>query len=146
MIAAALCLVGCQPAQAPEEALPVTTEAGVAAPPPMLQDLPAATVASTPASTPLPAVEASDDQFVGWYFERDSVGLLQACGQAAPLQVADPTFLRQLKAKLGGASQPVYVRLRVRLAAGSRLEITEVQQFGVDEIPVQDCVLVKPVG
>jgi hypothetical protein len=97
------------------------------------------TVAEAPA-----ADEASEDLFVGWYFERGGAGRLLACGQSAPLEVADATRLRELKAKRGGGPEPVYVQLKVRLAPGSKLEVTSVQQFGVDEGPTPNCQLVPP--
>lgn len=137
--AAILCLAACQPAQLPEAA-PITTatESEVEVPP----RAPEGVHASEPTMPASPlAVSPEDVDFVGWYIDQGGGSQLLACGQSVALPVENPAFLRDLKAKLGSGRKPVYVSLRVRLAAGSRLEVTEVRQFGADETPVVDCVL-----
>ena len=155
LIVALGCIAGCRPDPDPQPA-PAPAEPS-ATPSVPLAGSPASDVAAAKATTgltaaaddegaPLPtAVQgASDlsDDFTGWYYERGGKALLQACGQPVPLEVSDPAFLRRLGAKLGGATAPVYVRLGVRPVAGSRIEVAEVRQFGVDEGPVADCPLV----
>jgi hypothetical protein len=146
----ALCLAGCQ--KAAEPAASDTADAADAAVP-ADATMPAPAAAAAPAKpgewsgtipdTKAAAAEvAADELFVGWYYEQGGAGRLLACGQSVSLQVADPTFLRGLKAKMGGGPQPVYVRLKVRPVAQSQLEVSEVQQFGVDEGPAPNCQLV----
>jgi hypothetical protein len=89
---------------------------------------------------PSPA-DAPTDEFVGWYFEKAGTGMLVGCGQAMPLEVADPAFLHQLNGRRMGSAAPVYVRLAVRPAGGSKLEVAKIEQFGVDEGPAPDCAL-----
>lgn len=135
LIAATLCLAAC--GEPPPEA--VSPRAASETPTP--ESTPEDVSGAAPPMDSAQTSAAPDDLFVGWYFEQGGTGRLQACGASTKLQVADATFLRELNGKRGGGTKPVYVRLRVRLAPGSRLEVTEVQQFGVDETPVTDCVL-----
>lgn len=94
------------------------------------------------AAAPLPSVSPDDEEFVGWFVDNGGNSELFACGQSMSLPIANPAFLRELMGKLGrGGTAPIYVRLRVRITTGSRLEVTEVVQFGEDEAPVVDCVL-----
>lgn len=141
VIAATLCLAACRPEQ-PEAAAAPTTSAvlpAAGAPEPAPERLP---VAEPGASAPMPPATPDDVEFVGWFIEQGGSSQLLACGQSMPLPIENPGFLRELRGKLGrGGNGPVYVRLRVRLATGSRLEVTEVLQFGVDETPVVDCLL-----
>lgn len=95
---------------------------------------------SAPSLAP-PLADAPADEFVGWYFEKGGTGLLVGCGQGIPLEVADPAFLHKLNAQRGGATAPVFVRLAVRPGAGSKLDVTKIEQFGVDEGPAPDCAL-----
>jgi hypothetical protein len=145
-LAAALCLAACQPATPPdaarddraaERATPVADAASAAS----LPDAAPPPAAGAEAVAPAPSTEPADG-FEGWYFEKGGVAMVQACGQSVPLEVSDAAFLRQLKARMGGRQAPVYVRLAVRPAAGSKLEVAEVRQFGVDEGPAPDCPLV----
>ena len=147
----ALSLGACKPA-----AEPASTAASQDEPTPVEQAVANASASAAPAAPTPPgewsgtvpdpkasaAAVAADDLFIGWYYEQGGQGRLLACGQSVSLQVSDPTFLRGLKAKMGGGSQPVFVRLKVRPAAQSQLEVSDVQQFGVDEGPVPDCELV----
>lgn len=138
LFAATFCLAGCHPAQ-PPEVVPATTafEVDAAQAVPEIASAPAPPIASGKVAQASP----DDDDFIGWYFERGGVGQLQACGASVPLQLADSTFLQELKRKLGNGTMPVYVSLRIRLAPESRLEVTEVRQFGSDETPIVGCDL-----
>jgi hypothetical protein len=141
VVAAVLCLAACQAeppsAAAPSQPAAATTQTGASGPAPAR--LP---VVEPAASRPMPPVSPEDVDFAGWFIDRDGSDQLLACGQSVPLPIENPAFLRELRRKLGsGSDKPVYVRLRVRLAAGSRVEVTEVLQFGVDETPVVGCVL-----
>jgi hypothetical protein len=142
MVAVALCVAACQ-ADQPEAAAPAATAAAPevvayeSAPEPV-----SVSVAGPDASAPMPPASPDDVEFAGWFIDQGGSSQLLACGQSMALPIANPEFLRELKGRLGrSANAPVYVRLRVRLATGSRLEVTEVLQFGVDETPVVDCVL-----
>jgi hypothetical protein len=142
MVAVTLWVAACD-ADQPEAARPATTAAApeVAAyePAPRPVSVP---VAEPDAPSPMPPASPDDVEFAGWFIDQGGSSQLLACGQSMALPIANPEFLRELKGKLGrSGNAPVYVRLRVRLATGSRLEVSEVLQFGVDETPVVDCVL-----
>lgn len=141
LLVTACCVAGCH-RPAPERSLASASDAAAAAEAvPVRAPAPApATYASTPSLTPPPS-DTPTDEFAGWYFEKGGTGMLVGCGQAMPLEVADPAFLHQLNGRRGGATAPVYVRLAVRPAGGSKLEVVKIEQFGVDEGPAPDCAL-----
>ena len=139
IFAAACGLAACQPAQQGEAATAVEPQAvEMPAPSPPVDAAPG--TYATPSLAPPPS-DAPSDEFVGWYYEKGAAGMLVSCGQAVPLQVTDASFLHQLNARRGGSGAPVYVRMEVRPAPGSKLEVAKVLQFGVDEGPAPDCAL-----
>jgi len=145
LLVTACSLAACHPS-APESAVPESSDVTAATRPaagsqaPVQDPQPTPTVSSVP-PPPLHAVSeaAPADEFAGWYVEKNGTAMLQACGQSMPLEVADPAFLRQLRAKRGGTAAPIYVQLAVRPAAGAKLEVAEVRMFGVDEGPAPNC-------
>jgi hypothetical protein len=150
--ALALCLAGCQKAAEPADVDAAgTADAGAdvasdaatrARAAPVAPTKPGEWTGTVPDKKAAAAEVAADDLFVGWYYEQGGAGRLLACGQSVSLQVSDPTFLRNLKARMGGGPEPVYVRLKVRPVAQSQLQVSDVQQFGVDEGPAPNCHLV----
>ena len=141
-LAALVCLTACQREAAPEPAA-AGTDVAASGPAegsqaPVQEPLPPALSTAPPPLNPVTAAAPADD-FAGWYYEKNGQAMLLACGQSMPLQVSDPAFLRQLRAKRGGADAPIYVQLAVRPSTDAKLEVAEIRLFGVDEGPAPQC-------